>query len=139
MKIIFYLSDHGFGHAARNIPIMESLLENGHQVIVKTGVAQGEFVRDSLKNYESLEVISASMDVGLVLKSSSFEIDQVALEKKVRTFLTTWPPRIEAEVTYLKQMNPDAVVCDIVPWAIVAAKEAGIKSYLISNFTWMEI
>lgn len=118
---------------------MESLLENDHQVIVKTGAAQGEFVRDSLKNYDSLEVISDSMDVGLVLKSSSFEIDQVALEKKVRTFLTTWPARIEAEVTYLKQMNPDAVVCDIVPWAIVVEKEAGIKSYLISNFTWMEI
>lgn len=37
MKVIFYLSDHGFGHAARNIPIIESLLENGHHVMVKTG------------------------------------------------------------------------------------------------------
>lgn len=40
---------------------------------------------------------------------------------------------------YLKQLNPHVVVCDIVPWAIGAAKEAGIKSCLISNFTWIEI
>lgn len=48
MKVIFYLSDHGFGHAARNIAIIEMLLADGHDVIVKTGEAQGEFVRDSL-------------------------------------------------------------------------------------------
>ena len=107
MKVIFYLSDHGFGHAARNIPIIELLLEDGHEVIVKTGEAQGEFIRDSLKRYKALEVISASMDIGLILKNSSFEIDKVALEKKVRTFLTTWPARIHAEVTYLKQVNPN--------------------------------
>lgn len=139
MKVIFYLSDHGFGHAARNLPIIKTLLENGHHVIVKTGIAQSKFVRDSLKSYASLEIMSASMDVGLVLKSSSFEIDKVALEKKVREFIMTWPARIEEEVTYLKQMNPQVVVCDILPWVLCAAKEAGIKSCLISNFTWMEI
>lgn len=79
------------------------------------------------------------MDVGLVLKSNSFEIDKVALEKKVRTFLTTWPDRIRDEVKYLKQVNPHLVVCDIVPWVLCVAKEAGIKSVLTSNFTWIEI
>ena len=108
-------------------------------MIIKTGEAQGEFVRDSLKRYKALDVITASMDVGLTLKNGSFEIDKVALEKKVRIFLTTWPDRIWDEVKYLKQVNPNLVVCDIVPWALCAAKESGSKSYLISNFTWMEI
>lgn len=139
MKVIFYLSNHGFGHAARNIPIIELLLEDGHDVIVKTGEAQGEFVRDSLKRYKSLEVISTSMDVGLILKNSSFKIDEVALEKKVRGFMKTWPGLIRDEVKYLKQVSPHLVVCDIVPWVLCAAKKAGIKSVLISNFTWMEI
>ena len=139
MKVIFYLSNHGFGHASRNIPIIEALLEDGHEVIVKTGEAQGEFVRDSLKRYKAVEVITASMDVGLILKNSSFEIDGAALEQKVRGFMKTWPDRIRDEVKYLKQLNPHLVVCDIVPWALCAAKESGIKSYLISNFTWMEI
>lgn len=34
--------------------------------------------------------MSAVMDVGLVLKSSSFEIDGIALEKNVRNFMKTW-------------------------------------------------
>ena len=38
-KIVFYLSGHGFGHADRNLPIIEVLLEQGHRVIVKTGQA----------------------------------------------------------------------------------------------------
>ena len=74
-KIIFYLSDYGFGHATRNLLIIEELLLLGHQVIVKTGKNQGEFIKKSLEKYEALEVISQSLDVGLVLKSSSFEID----------------------------------------------------------------
>ncbi|MCU7198004.1 glycosyltransferase family protein [Turicibacter sanguinis] len=139
MKVIFYLSNHGFGHAARNIPIIEALLEDGHEVIVKTGEAQGEFVRESLKKYQALDVISAFMDVGLILKNSSFEIDGAALEQMVRGFMKTWSDRIRDEVKYLKQVNPHLVVCDIVPWVLCVAKEAGIKSVLTSNFTWIEI
>ena len=45
-KIIFYLSDHGFGHATRNLLIIEELLLLGHEVIVKTG-DQGEFIKKS--------------------------------------------------------------------------------------------
>ena len=47
--IIFYLSDHGFGHAARNIPIMKELLagDQAVNIIVKTGIAQGEFIESN--------------------------------------------------------------------------------------------
>ena len=40
--VIFYLSDHGFGHAARNIPIIKELLATDEtlKIIVNTGVAQ---------------------------------------------------------------------------------------------------
>lgn len=138
-KILFYLSDHGFGHVARNIPIIEELLKCGYQVVVKTGVPQGEFVKDSLRKYQHLEVSFDSMDVGLILKSSSFEIDVELLEEKVRGFIESWPSRIQTEIEYLNEVKPKLVVCDIVPWVLCATKELGIKSCLISNFTWMEI
>lgn len=138
-KIIFYLSDHGFGHAARNLLIIEELLLLGHQVIVKTGEAQGAFIKDSLKKYQALEVISQSLDIGLILKQGSFEIDPQQLEIRVQNYIESWHSRIKKEVTYLKKGNPDLIVCDIVPWIFHATKEVGIKSCLISNFTWIEI
>lgn len=49
--VIFYISDHGFGHAARNIPIIRELLATDVtlRVIVKTGVAQGEFIQSNFR------------------------------------------------------------------------------------------
>ena len=45
--LVVYISDHGFGHASRNIPIIRYILEANKdiRVIVKTGKAQGEFIR----------------------------------------------------------------------------------------------
>lgn len=138
-KIVFYLSDHGFGHAARNIPIIEILLKQQVQVIVKTGKHQGEFIASSFKEALNLTVLSEPMGVGLILKPMSFEIDARALEKKVEAYIGSWGSRIESEVAYLKSVEADLVVCDIVPWVLKAGKLAQVKSCLISNFTWMEI
>ena len=43
-KIAFYISDHGFGHASRNIPIIRYILEesNNIKIYIKTGIKQGE-------------------------------------------------------------------------------------------------
>ena len=138
-KIIFYLSDHGFGHATRNLLIIEELLLLGHEVIVKTGEAQGEFIKKSLEKYEALEVITQSLDIGLVLKSSSFQIDGYQLEIDVQNYIESWSSQIRKEMRYLKDKKRDLVVSDIVPWIFHATKTVGIKSCLISNFTWIEI
>ena len=68
--VIFYLSDHGFGHAARNITIMKELLavDQAVNIIVKTGIAQGEFIESNFLRESRLSVIKEAMDVGLVLK-----------------------------------------------------------------------
>ena len=46
--IAFYISDHGFGHASRNIPIIRYILEANKdiRIIIKTGKLQGEFIKD---------------------------------------------------------------------------------------------
>ena len=51
-NIAFYISDHGFGHAARNIPIIEFLLNNysNINIFIRTGIAQGEFIKSVINN-----------------------------------------------------------------------------------------
>jgi hypothetical protein len=38
----------------------------------------------------------------------------------------------------LEEYEVDKAVVDIVPWALSASKEAGIPSYFMASFTWME-
>ena len=139
--VIFYLSDHGFGHAARNIPIIRRLLavDQAINIIVKTGLAQGDFIQSNFLGESRLSVIKESMDVGLVLKSMSFELDVPALEARVAQYIESWEQRIEREVEFLTHKQPDLIVSDIVPWVFHAAEQENITSVLISNFTWIEI
>lgn len=139
--VIFYLSDHGFGHAARNIPIIRELLaiDETLKIIVKTGFAQGEFIQSNFLDESRLSVIKESMDVGLVLKPMSFELDVPTLEERVKQYIESWEQQIEREVQFLTHKQPDLIVSDIVPWVFRAAKQTNITSVLISNFTWVEI
>ena len=67
-NIVFYISDHGFGHASRNIPIIRYILEvkNNIKIYIKTGINQGLFIKDSLKDLKNVEgTITISDDKNL--------------------------------------------------------------------------
>ncbi|MBX7392910.1 hypothetical protein K4H77_01005 [Clostridium chauvoei] len=88
-KIAFYISDHGFGHASRNIPIIRYILGANKEIniIIKTGVFQGEFLKNSLEEFSNrIEYYFSPMDVGLILKEGSLEIDSYKLKEKVQLY-----------------------------------------------------
>lgn len=116
--LAMYISDHGFGHASRNIPIIRYILESNKdiKIIIKTGQAQGKFIKDALKDFNSrVEYYFSKMDIGLVLKNGSLDIDKEALEKNVLEYIKTWESRIKEEKEFLLKNKVDLVVCDIVP------------------------
>lgn len=80
-----------------------------------------------------------TMDVGIVLKPMSFEIDVQASEARVEDYIQSWENQIKKEVKLLAVLQHDLVASDIFPWVFHALKQAHIKSVLISNFTWFEI
>jgi UDP-N-acetylglucosamine:LPS N-acetylglucosamine transferase len=140
--IAFYISDHGFGHASRNIPIIGYILEVNLdiRVIVKTGKDQGEFIKNVLEKYKSrLNIYFETIDVGLIIKSGSLEIDKEELKKKLKQYISTWDDRSLKEVEFLKQNSVNIVVSDIVPWIFKSTSKLNIPSLLISNFTWIDI
>jgi predicted glycosyltransferase len=51
--IAFYISNHGFGHASRNIPIIDSLLTKSKdiKVIIKSGKNQIGFMKQLLGKF----------------------------------------------------------------------------------------
>lgn len=140
--IAFYISDHGFGHASRNIPIVRYILEkyDNIRVIIKTGEAQGKFIRDLVGDFNGrTNYFFESMDVGLILKENSLDVDVKCLEIKVKDYIDSFEERVSKENEFLDSNNVDVIVSDIVPWIFKSSKQLNIHSILISNFTWVGI
>lgn len=142
-NIAFYISDHGFGHAARNIPIIEFLLNNysNINIFIRTGIAQGEFIKSVINNNSDRikYFLEEKIDIGLILKGNSLDIDKEQLQINVGNYINTWGQRISVEKIFLVNNKITSVVCDIVPWVLHCTKELNIYSILISNFTWVDI
>ena len=54
------------------------------------------------------------------------------------SFINQFPDYIKLALKIFTEYHIDRVVVDIVPWALLASKQYGIKSYLMANFTWVE-
>lgn len=140
--IAFFISDHGFGHASRNIPIIRYILgaNKDIRVIIKTGKSQGSFIRDLMGEFNNrVSYFFEAMDVGLFLKENSLDIDKDKLAEKVLKYLNSFDERVTKEIEFLHYYNVNLIVSDIVPWVFKCSKKLNIPSILISNFTWVEI
>ena len=157
--IAFYISDHGYGHMARNIPIIRAMAEgdawsaddesasgaapgaerSAVRGIVKSGAKQLEFLRSQFEALPSaLTCYAEEMDPGLILQEGSFDVDRALLEKKVLENTAAWPARAAREAEFLRSNKVDLVVSDIVPWIFPACHAAGIRSILLTHFTWVD-
>lgn len=114
----------------RELPVMRELIRRGHKVTVVTGVQQAE-VTDEYLDHKA-EIIVENTDAGLVVIPGSLIIDIDATVAKIREHVNKWESLIE------KSVDADAYVIDICPWAVMAAKRKGIRSFLMTNFTWVE-
>lgn len=128
------MTPHGFGHAARAAAVIAALRERepGLAVHLFTTVPRW-FFRDSLGPDFSLHRLDA--DVGLVQRDPLTE-DLPATVTRLRAL---YPPRAALLARLARAMRRAgcrAVLCDISPLGIAAARIAGLPSILIENFTW---
>lgn len=130
-RIVFFVSSHGFGHAARACAVMQSLrrLRPGVELRVYTETPEW-FFRDSVGtvDYRILRT-----DIGLVQRSPLHEDVPATIEE-----LAAFMPFRPAVVDGLAAANADRdlLVCDIAPLGLRVAATAGVPSVLLENFTW---
>lgn len=132
--VVFYVSGHGFGHASRNIEIINALqvqVPDLH-VIVRTTAAQWLF---ELTVNHPIVYRRVETDTGVV-QVDSLHLDAGATIGAARDFMRTFDQRVSDEVAFLKRQDPALVVADIPPLGVVAAREAGVASVALGNFTW---
>lgn len=133
-SIAYFISPHGFGHAARAAAVMNALgarIPDVHFHIF-TRVPRWFFV-------ESLQVgftyHAYLTDIGLV-QENALEENLPQTLQRLREFLPFRSSPLSMLAARVRRLHCRAVLCDIAPLGIAVARAARVPSVLIENFTW---
>jgi UDP:flavonoid glycosyltransferase YjiC (YdhE family) len=132
--IVFYTSGHGFGHATRDMAVLQSLQRTRPEVtlVVRTSVPRWFFDQST---HQPVDVQAFETDPGMVQKDS-LTLDEAATARAAADFYQNFDERVAAEARWLREAGARAVVADVPPLACAAAAQAGIPSIVMANFTW---
>lgn len=136
MRICFYISDYGYGHAARQIAVIRKLISEFEdiKIFVKTA-GPLNFVRQSLPQ-NNVSVIETQNDVGVVFKQGSTVVDREKTKKLLDKWINSWSEYIKREEEFCRSRGVDLIISDITPQPFLVADKLGVPSIAISNFTW---
>jgi L-arabinokinase len=136
--IVFYISGHGFGHASRQVEVINALVPalratgRAETVVIRT--AADPWLLDRTLRVEA-ERMPAAVDTGIV-QIDSLHLDEEATFEEARAFYAAFDARARDEAELLRSVKASLVVSDIAPLGFEAAHRAGIPSAAIGNFTW---
>ena len=135
-KIVYYVSEYGFGHAARSIGLIRELLKQNPDIHIEVvNRYASNFLKDSLHN-PNVTLYKLSTDIGYVLRKGSVLPDHDRQIIEIEEFITSFQGLIESEIKRLNNKKVDLILSDISPLAFEIANRLGIPSIGISNFTW---
>ena len=132
--VAFYISGHGFGHASRQIEIVNALgaASPSTSILIRTSAPRWLFER-TLRVEATL--VSGEIDTGVV-QIDSLHLDAAETIRRAAAFYERLDDRARAEGDLLRAHQISCVVADAPPLGCAAAAAAGIESIVISNFTW---
>jgi hypothetical protein len=125
------VSAHGFGHAARTAAVIQALAGQAPLHCTLVSQVPSWFFKNTLPC--PFTHFPWQTDVGLVQQTALRE----DLSATVRELSQFYPLRQE-QVARVAEVfaHCDLVLCDIAPLGIAAARQAGVPSVLLENFTW---
>ncbi|MCA1586221.1 MAG: hypothetical protein LC791_16095 [Acidobacteria bacterium] len=147
--VVFYISGHGFGHASRDVEVINALLARRPDltVVVRTtaprwlieltvrrstdaqGPPSGVEGRRHVR-YEHIEC-----DTGIV-QMDSLRLDEAETIRRASAFMSKLPARVEEEVAWLRAHRASLVVADIPALGVAAGAAAGVPVAALGNFSW---
>lgn len=134
MKIIYYVTDHGLGHSSRSVAIIREIIKKKINVVIRSN--NQKFFKKSLPN---VKMISGKTDLTPIMQlNNKLIFNKNKTKKIVSKWIKDIPNMIEQEKKIIGKINPDLIISDVSCMPILLANELGIKSIVISNFTWNE-
>ena len=132
LRIVYYISGHGYGHAVRSLQIIQELLELGVAVIIKTTTPAFLF-KEGLSR--PTPVIAEGFDVGLhQIDNIRFDLEKT--KESVIALLAMAEGLVGKERNFFSDQGISGIVSDIPFIPLAAAGRSGLPSIGISNFSW---
>jgi L-arabinokinase len=132
--IVFYVSGHGFGHASRDVEVINALLamDPAREVAVRTAASRWlmDLTVRGRVHYHHLEC-----DTGIV-QLDSLRLDEDQTIQRARRFMSELPARVDAEASWLRAHDARLVVADIPALGVAAGAAAGVPVAALGNFSW---
>ena len=133
-SIAYFISSHGFGHAARAAAVMEAVAKRDPsiQFDIFTTVPSW-FFKNSLSsdfNYHRLLT-----DFGLAQKTP-FQSDLQDTLRNLNEFYPIPHAHLAGIANTIRKIGSRIIICDIAPMGLLVANDVGIPSVLVENFTW---
>jgi L-arabinokinase len=134
VTVAFYISGHGFGHASRQVEIINTFgaRHPGVGVFIRSAATRWLLERTLRVPYE-LE--ARPCDTGII-QIDSLHLDAAKSIDAARAFYATLEARAEEEARLLRARDVRLVIVDAAPLGCEAAARAGVPSVIVSNFTW---
>lgn len=134
VHVAWFVSPHGFGHAARACAIMSELVDIDQRLYFEifTTVPQW-FFEESLSGHFRYHHVET--DIGFVQKDP-FREDIEKTVSRLDAFLPFSRSRVKEISETLSHLNCRLAACDVSALGIECARHAGIPTVLVENFTW---
>jgi L-arabinokinase len=133
MSVVFYISGHGFGHASREVEVINALGARCRESVIVRSAVSRDLLRRTLRS--PFEQLDGPCDTGII-QASSITQDDEGTVRAALTFYETFDARVDREVETLAGRGVGLVVGDIPPLAFAVAARLGVPSVAIGNFTW---
>ena len=133
-RVAYFISPHGFGHAARACAVMEELLRRRPAMRFElfTEVPRW-FFSESLPRCFTYHRLAS--DIGLVQDSALVE-DLDATVERLDDARFDDPVVIDTLGERLHRLRCSLVISDVSPLGLEVAAHIGLPSVLVENFTW---
>jgi hypothetical protein len=132
--VLFYISGHGFGHASREVEVINALgaARPELRLIIRSAVSPALLARTVRVPYD---LRAGGCDTGVVQPSSVTQDDEATIRAAV-DFYSSFDVRVAAETAAVLPDRVRLVVGDVPPLAFAVAARLAVPSIAIANFTW---
>ncbi len=132
--IVWYISGHGFGHAARDVEVINLLGARHPDLPISIRTSAPRWIFD-LTLTRSVDWHPLECDTGVV-QIDSLRVDEAETVRRASLFYEEFDALAGREAERLRATRARLVVGDIPPLAFAAAAAAQLPALALGNFTW---
>jgi L-arabinokinase len=132
--IVWYISGHGFGHAARDVEVINLLGARHPDLPISIRTSAPRWIFD-LTLTRAVDWHPLECDTGVV-QIDSLRVDEAETVRRASVFYEAFDALAGREAERLHATRARLVVGDIPPLAFAAAAAAQLPAIALGNFTW---